>query len=108
MRYLLTILMVATMIGCGDEATVGKNEGLNCSSIQTGAVGSPQPCDAKWDCTGDGGGTFAIDCTHDGTNYQCQCLEDGVHQGDFSSVDVCQNGDKVRAANTGCGWNLME
>jgi hypothetical protein len=71
-------------------------------------AGNTSACGVTWSC---GENRYSVSCTYNGTDYDCNCDENGVAQGDFSHADFCvdtSTASQKAATETGCGFELVK
>jgi hypothetical protein len=99
-RQSLIGLAVSLLVAsCGSEA-------LYCETWASAAVGA-DGCTATYSSCSDGA-TYEVSCAILGAQSICECVENTITVGTFSSDGFCSltGSPQKEVANTGCGWSI--
>jgi hypothetical protein len=102
--FVLAAFMALGACGPGESAPAG-DAPLECGVSR---AGNTQACGTTWSC---GENRYSVSCTTNGTDYDCNCDENGVASGTFVHADYCvdtSTGSQKAATETGCGFELVK
>jgi hypothetical protein len=114
LRTLLTLTLVATLLGCGDPVLPGPGTGHDPDPVPGGPVrcrstegaSADATCSDTWKECADGS-VYVLACQSSAGGWSCTCSKDGEVQKTLEDPDYCDLGDAREAASLVlCGWDL--